>query len=597
MGLIFKRGIGLIPSPSWIKPCLVMLIIVTAGCVYLAMDLVPIYMREVRLNWNLEKMSNLGFPINESRGFSEDYLNTSASHSTALDRPLPDTRDKLCRTFSQRMGVSFQSVSIIMPFYNEVWSMLIRSLYSILKRTPSHLLKEIILVDDFSSRDYLKRPLDNFAKDFPKIKIIRQKSRGGLMVARMTGARAATGGVLVFLDAHIECLDYWLVPLLDSLTRMPTSIAVPTADDIDPKTIKYRTWSSTVHGGFDWKLEYVWKFLPEHETKRRTSSIDPIRSPTLIGFAFAVSRSYFFSFGGFDEGMRIWGGENLEISFRAWMCGEGVYIIPCSRIAHVFRSYLPYSFPDKHGKENGGNIIQKNLQRAAEVWMGEYRPHFYAAIGKYVPLSKEENKTLQQRIQLKQTLKCKDFKWYLNKVIPEMIIPANQSIYFGQLKNFGTGACMTFVPDKDKMQMQDCQVYANQLFSLTKTGNLILNEKCLTVYQRPNDTTPYVKVTQCITTTQGIPKNQTWVFNTTVPNTMPIDNRSKGLIGRFMQQFSNNIIGCMCHITDHDKAQVVDFEPCKKFQTSYKYQYWVFSHKMNYAIWNERNKNHQSGFE
>ena len=42
------------------------------------------------------------------------------------------------------------SASIIIPFYDEWPSILLRTIYSIVNRTPSRLLKEIILVDDAS---------------------------------------------------------------------------------------------------------------------------------------------------------------------------------------------------------------------------------------------------------------------------------------------------------------------------------------------------------------------------------------------------------------------------------------------------------------
>ena len=36
----------------------------------------------------------------------------------------------------------------------------------------------------------------------------------------------------------------------------------------------------------------------------------------MVGCVFAMNREYFFHIGAFDEGMGIWGGENVELPMR-----------------------------------------------------------------------------------------------------------------------------------------------------------------------------------------------------------------------------------------------------------------------------------------
>ena len=43
---------------------------------------------------------------------------------------------------------------------------------------------------------------------------------------------------------------------------------------------------------------------------------DNFRTAALIGCTLAIERNYFFEMGAFDEGMDVWGGENIELPVR-----------------------------------------------------------------------------------------------------------------------------------------------------------------------------------------------------------------------------------------------------------------------------------------
>jgi polypeptide N-acetylgalactosaminyltransferase len=82
------------------------------------------------------------------RGWKDNSYNAYASDMISLHRSLPDVRHSECKTIKWHDPLPTTSVIII--FHNEGWSALLRTVHSVLDRSDPKILKEVILVDDFS---------------------------------------------------------------------------------------------------------------------------------------------------------------------------------------------------------------------------------------------------------------------------------------------------------------------------------------------------------------------------------------------------------------------------------------------------------------
>ena len=186
-----------------------------------------------------EKLSTLQsiFPL-EVQSVHNLRLNVHLSNEIGIFREQVDTRHDSCKSLKYDTS-DMPTVSVVIPFYNEIWSVLLRTVTGILFRSPPHLIKEIILVDDGSTFEFLGEPLDYFLKQTPKTRVIHHSSRQGLIQTRMTGAKAASGDVLIFLDSHSEVSPHWLEPLLDGLKKNPRVLYSPVIDWINPDTYEW----------------------------------------------------------------------------------------------------------------------------------------------------------------------------------------------------------------------------------------------------------------------------------------------------------------------------------------------------------------------
>ncbi|KAF7209772.1 polypeptide N-acetylgalactosaminyltransferase 6 [Nothobranchius furzeri] len=378
----------------------------------------------------------------KQEGMTRHCFNQFASDHISLSRSLgDDTRPPECVERKFPRCPALPTTSVIIVFHNEAWSTLLRTVYSVLHTSPAIMLKEIILVDDASTADHLKGKLEEFVQQLKIVRVVRQPERKGLITARLLGASIAQADVLTFLDAHCECFHGWLEPLLARIVEEPTAVVSPEITTIDLNNFQFHKPVSTNRaynrGNFDWSLTFGWEPIPEDAKKLRKDETYPVKTPTFAGGLFAISKKYFEHIGTYDDKMEIWGGENVEMSFRVWQCGGQLEIIPCSVVGHVFRTKSPHTFP------KGTEVITRNQVRLAEVWMDDYKKIFYRR-NKNAAVMASENKygDISDRLRLREELQCKNFSWYLNTIYPEIFIPDLKPVKFGAIKNLGSSTCL-----------------------------------------------------------------------------------------------------------------------------------------------------------
>lgn len=188
---------------------------------------------------------------------------------------------------------------------------------------------EVIVVDDGSTDkccDFLRHKTLH-----PCIRLINSSGVGACR-ARNMGAHWGKGEYLVFCDAHIFVQDSWLDSLKACFTESDTGIVSPAIASAANKDAVGYGMTLTETFGVNW--------LP-HPGKTTPVPIAP-------GGCLMVRQNIFWQLGGFDEELRVWGHEDVELSLRFWLYGFRVLVNPEIQVAHVFRTSHPYSVTMDH---------------------------------------------------------------------------------------------------------------------------------------------------------------------------------------------------------------------------------------------------------
>lgn len=119
--------------------------------------------------------------------FDENGYYGLISDKIALNRSVADYRHPQCKKL--RYLKELPTVSIVIPFYNDHLSTLLRTVYSVINRSPKEILKEVILVNDHSTKDFLYGELDEYINKHLShiVKLYVLPRRSGLIWARLAG--------------------------------------------------------------------------------------------------------------------------------------------------------------------------------------------------------------------------------------------------------------------------------------------------------------------------------------------------------------------------------------------------------------------------
>ncbi|XP_049293063.1 putative polypeptide N-acetylgalactosaminyltransferase 9 isoform X1 [Anopheles funestus] len=448
-----------------------------------------------------------------ANGWQRQGYNQFVSDLISVRRELPDVRDPWCRRKTYH-ALELPPVSVVIVFHDEALSVLLRTVHSVLNRTPPELIREILLIDDWSSLVQLKTFLDDYFLPYnDKVRVLRTPRRLGLIKARIFGAKRTSAEHLLFLDAHCECLTGWLEPLLELVVNRDESgrhvVVVPTIDWLNETTLALQIGpSSGLYGTFDWNLSFQWRPRYDRYRQEQQNPLEPFDSPVMAGGIFCIEKEFFAQLGWYDPGMQVYGGENMELSFKVWMCGGTIKEVPCSHVAHIQKRNHPYI--GSYTKER--ELTMKNSLRVALVWMDEYAEFLYRLHPDYrTLLTTHKPKDLDERRLLRNRLACRSFRWYMQHVFPEQDDPSEaQAMGWIRNENHSDSLCITWPMRDRSLALLHCHGLGGQQIWFHQTAGEITREgHCLGVV---NGGSQGYQVLITLCTSQGNSDAYKWLY-------------------------------------------------------------------------------------
>lgn len=532
---------------------------------------------------------------------------------------IPDTRSLYCKQIvydfnpsEQQQGnlKSLKCVSIILVFSDYQFYEMKKTIESVLVSDGVQMIQEILIVDDATSLDYIIDHSTTYLAKIPGVRLMRTNSNEPLGVAktRNLAARAAEGEFLVFLDNSVVVTKGWLQPLIHWLLYHRLTVATPHFDLVrdpvsmfysplpdnttftitltlsirpfqvfsPPKKITFNTDHSNNHNDNNHNDHNDYNDHNDDIDYSHTAIYD---SPALRGDVLAVEKEFFLqTLGGYEESLQDFGGgESVDLTLKAWLCGRGIKVITCSKVGVV--NVLD---PVKTRSSFNVKLLVKKWFGGSGFSSSIYR---LTSKGKGSEGAEKDSDDSEERSWRKKLLEgatkpqhCHvPIKRYINKVAINLVKLKDDSIAYGLLKA-GTNRCAHLIRTESmvKLKMDLCErlilTDPRGRSDFNEDSNSLIYEK-ETIFQLSRGGQLRVGARDCVTARENA--------YLSVSKCRDGDEKQKfkyqdGLLVNVWSKF------CVMQVTDPDKSlgkdrQIAMIQSCNSYTQSDKdFMTWIF---------------------
>ncbi len=294
--------------------------------------------------------------------------------------------------------------SIVIPSLNE-WYYLNITLDSIYNFVDCDLLKEIIIVDDFSDSDDYEFIKDHYLSK--KIKLIKNKSRLGPSISRNLWAKNATWEVLIFLDAHMYCKKLSLKKLSKMNKYLELWALQWTVWNFSNKQAKWYIYKIK-----DMLLNSTW------DNPGELTNDMVIETPWCAWWFTIIKKEIFEEIWWFNELFNSWGAEDIDLSLRLWMLWYSINYTNKLFVSHYFKDSFNYEVKTEKVFYNKYLIYKTYFEwvyEKSDEMLLEFKKHYWKEFSKNIIDSINNNSVIIKSISyLKKNFK-KDINWYFKK--------------------------------------------------------------------------------------------------------------------------------------------------------------------------------------